>query len=73
MSKLVWKGPDKVTRLSVMNTLENGGLNVTDFETHIKALTLFRISRLLDEMEGPWISYLKYTLGNPNRLLQHAC
>ena len=32
--KFLWKGPDKVTRLSVINTLENGGLNLTDFETH---------------------------------------
>ena len=26
--KFLWKGPDKVTRLSVINTLENGGLNL---------------------------------------------
>ena len=36
--KFLWKGPDKVTRLSVINTLENGGLNLTDL--HIKALRL---------------------------------
>ena len=29
--KFLWKGPDKV------NTLENGGLNLTDLELHIKA------------------------------------
>ena len=62
MFKFLWKGPDKVTRLSVINTLENGGLNLTDFETHIKALRLSWIPRLLDEREGPWISYLKYNL-----------
>ena len=58
--KFLWKGPDKVTRLSVINTLENGGLNLTDLELHIKALRLSWIPRLLDEKEGPWISYLKY-------------
>ena len=26
--KFLWKGPDKVTWLSVINTLENGGLNL---------------------------------------------
>ena len=58
----LWKGPDKVTRLSVINTLQNGGLNLTDLELHIKALRLSWIPRLLDETEGPWISYLKYNL-----------
>ena len=60
--KFLWKGPDKVTRLSVINTLENGGLNLTDLELHIKALRLSWIPRLIDEKEGPWISYLKYNL-----------
>jgi len=58
--KFLWKGPDKVTRLSVINTLDKGGLNLTDFESYIKALRLSWIPRLLDEREGPWISYLKY-------------
>ena len=62
--KFLWKGPDKVTRLSVINTLDKGGLNLTDFESHIKALRLSWIPRLLDEREGPWISYLKYNLKN---------
>ena len=60
--KFLWKGPDKVTRLSVINTLENGGLNLTDLELHIKALRLSWIPRLLDHKEGPWISFLKYNL-----------
>ena len=29
----LWKGPDKVTRLSAINSLKNGGLNLTDRET----------------------------------------
>jgi len=36
--KFLWKGPDKVTRLSVINSLDKGGLNLTDFESHIKRL-----------------------------------
>ena len=35
--KFLWKGPDKVTRLSVINSLKNGGLNLTDLETQIKS------------------------------------
>lgn len=38
--KFLCKGPDKVTRNSVINTLEYGGLNLTDIETQIKALRL---------------------------------
>ena len=60
--KFLWKGPDKVTRLSVINTLDNGGLKLTDFETHIKALKLSWILHILHEREDPWISYLKYNL-----------
>ena len=45
--KFLWNGPDKVTRSSVINSLEHGGLNLTDIEKQIKALrllepTLFR-------------------------------
>ena len=36
--KFLWKEPDKVTRLSFINSLQNGGLNRTDLETQIKAL-----------------------------------
>ena len=57
--KFLWKGPD-----NTLNTLKNGGLNLTDLELHVKALRLSWISRLLDEKEGPWISYLKYNLKN---------
>ena len=50
--KFLWKGPDKVTRLSVINSLKNGGLNLTDLETQIKALRLSWIPRVLKLMSG---------------------
>ena len=34
------KGPDKVTRPSVINSLQNGDLNLTNLKTQIKALRL---------------------------------
>ena len=58
----MWKGPDKVTRLSVINSLKNGGLNLTDLETQIKALRLSWIPRVFDERVGPWKSYLAFHL-----------
>ena len=60
--KFLWKGPDKVTRLSVINTLKNGGLNLTDLETQIKAIRLSWISRIIDERVGPWKSYFTFHL-----------
>ena len=58
--KFLWKGPDKVTRLSVINSLKNGGLNLTDRETQIKAMRLSWISRVLDERVSQWKSYFTF-------------
>ena len=38
--KFLWKGPDKVTRLSTINDYENGGLKMIDLESMIKSLRL---------------------------------
>ena len=60
--KFLWKGPDKVTKLSVINSLTNGALNLMDRETHIKASRLSWIPRVLDERVGPWKSYFLFHL-----------
>ena len=62
--KFLWNGPDKVTRPCVINSLTNGGLNLTDIETHIKASRLSWIPRVLDERAGPWESYFLFHLQN---------
>ena len=46
--KFLWKGPDKVTRNYVTNSVKNGGLNLMDIKTQIKALRLSWIPRILD-------------------------
>ena len=51
-----------MTRLSVINTPKNGGLNLTDLETQIKAIRLSWISRIIDERVGPWKSYFTFHL-----------
>ena len=38
--KFLWKGNDKVTRLSAINDYEKGGLNMIDLECMIKSLRL---------------------------------
>lgn len=60
--KFLWKGSDKVTRVFVINSLTNGGLNLIDLETHTKALRLSWIPRVLDEREVPWKSYFRFYL-----------
>ena len=61
--KFLWRGPDKVTRNSVINSVENSGVNLMDIETQIKALKLAWIPRILDSnKKGPWKSYFNYYL-----------
>ena len=64
MERLIYnflcKGPDKVTRNSVITTLEHEGLNLTDIETHMKALRLSWIPCILDEREGTWKSHFNF-------------
>ena len=61
--KFLWKEPDKVTRNSVINSIKNGGFNLIDIETQIKALRLSWIPRILDSTrKGPWKSYFNHYL-----------
>ena len=61
--KFLWKGPDKVTQNSVINSIKNGGWNLIDIETQIKALRLSWIPRILDSTrKGPWKSYFNHYL-----------
>ena len=61
--KFSWRGPDKVTRSSVIHSVENGGLNLMDIETQIKVLRLAWIPRILySNKKGPWKSYFNHYL-----------
>ena len=42
----LWKGLDKVTRLSTINEYENGGLKMIDLESMIKSLRLAWLKRI---------------------------
>ena len=52
--KFLWKGTDKVTRLSTINEYENGGLKMIDLESMIKSLRLAWLKRIFGNNEGPW-------------------
>ena len=60
--KFLWKGVDKVTRLSAINEYENGGLKMIDFETMVKSLRLAWLKRIFGENDGAWKSYIQQIL-----------
>ena len=60
--KFLWKGTDKVTRLSAINEYENGGLKMIDLESMIQSLRLAWIKRIFGANDGTWKSYLRHLL-----------
>ena len=60
--KFLWKGMDKVTRLSTVNEFENSGLNMIDLDSMIKSLWLAWMERIFGENDGAWKSYLQVSL-----------
>ena len=71
--KFLWKGTDKVTRLSAINKFEEGGLEMIDLETMIKALRLAWLSRIFSDGEGTWKTYLKHLFQDSGELLIFSC
>ena len=60
--KFLWKGTDKVTRASVINVYEEGGLKMIDMDCMIKSLRLAWLKRLLNGSNATWKRYLIYQL-----------
>ena len=60
--KFLWKGTDKVTRLSTINEYENGGLKMIDLESMIQSLRLAWIKRIFGANDGTRKSYLRHLL-----------
>ena len=58
----LWKGKDKVTRLSAINTLEEGGIKMIDIESMIKALRLAWLKRIFNNNDSTWKFYLIHVL-----------
>ena len=48
----LWKGKDKVTRLSTINIYEEGGLKIMDLDSMIKALRLSWLKRVFSSNKG---------------------
>ena len=58
----LWKGKDKVTRLSAINNFEGGGIKMIDIESMVKALRLAWLKRIFNDNESTWKTYLLYLL-----------
>ena len=55
--KFLWKGQDRVARKAMINSFENGGLNVLDFETMVKSLRLASLRRFYIDEDASWKRY----------------
>ena len=64
--KFLWKGTDKVTRLSAINEYENGGLKMIDLESMIQSLRLAWIKRTFETNNGTWKSLEAFFLFHCN-------
>ena len=60
--KCLWKGTDKVTRLSTVQDYENGGLKMIDLECMIKYLRLAWLKRIFSLNRSTWKSCLRHLL-----------
>ena len=58
-----------VTRLSAINTLEEGGIKMIDTESMIKALRLAWLKRIFNNNDSTWKFYLIHLLKNLGALL----
>lgn len=71
--KCLWKGTDKVTRLSKINEYENGGLQMIDLESMIKSLRVAWLKRIFGENDGARKSYLQVSLKRHGGLFLFYC
>ena len=69
----LWKGKDKVTRLSAINTLEEGGIKMIDIESMMKALRLAWLKRIFNNNDSTWKFYLRHVLKKIGDLLIFEC
>ena len=69
----LWRGKDKTTRPSAINTLEEGGIKMIDIESMIKALRLAWLKRIYNNNDNSWKFYLIHLLKQLGDLLIFEC
>ena len=60
--KYLWNGSEKLKRSIMINSLEEGGLNVPDFETICKCAMIRWVHRYIHSENSNWKSLVNYTL-----------
>ena len=74
MFKFLWKGVYEVTRASVINKYEEGGLRMVDLECMVKSLRLAWLKRIFSgTINGTWKSYLQHILSSVGGLFFFNC
>ena len=58
----LWKGPDKVTRVSIINEYDKGGLKMTDVDSMVMSLRLAWLKHLFGSNDGFWKRYILHLL-----------
>jgi len=71
--KYLWNGSEKLKRRVMINTLEEGGLNVPDFETICKAALIRWIHRYIHAEESNWTKLVDNTLKDVGGKLVFQC
>ena len=71
--KFLWKGVYEVTRASVINKYEEGGLRMVDLECMVKSLRLAWLKRIFSGTNGTWKSYLQHILSSVGGLFFFNC
>ena len=62
-----------MTRASVINEYEEGGLRMVDLECMVKSLRLARLKRIFSGTNGTWKSYLQHILSSVGGLFFFNC
>ena len=60
--KFLWKGREKVTRVSVINDYEKSGVKMIDLESTVKSFRLAWLKRLYNVSNATWKAYLLHLL-----------
>ena len=69
----LWKGEDKTTRLSAINTFEEGSVKMIDIESMIKALRLAWLKRMFNNNDSAWKFCLIHLLKQLGDILIFEC
>ncbi|CAH3134571.1 unnamed protein product, partial [Porites lobata] len=67
------KAKERVTRASVINEYEEGGLRMVDLECMVKSLRLAWLKRIFSGTNGTWKSYLQHIMGSVGGLFFFNC